>query len=220
MSVATAKAIRYSHTVGMQIQQGRGFHNPMDLAIGKDGRWYVINRSNAMWAPNSLRIGMCTVDEEFLGDFGYFSTQLASTYFSKYEYSSFGNEPVDGVGLQNGQTNLAPPLPQWKHNFRAAWVLGNHNAAIAAKFLDSVKFDAAAAPGAAIPDRISSYTTYDARYGYTFDSLSFGRLDFGIGVVNLTNAMPDRLPVVGGLETRLGDPFGRQYYAELNFSFE
>ena len=72
MSVAAASPFRYSHTVGMQIQQGRGFHNPMDLAIGKDGVWYVINRSNAMWAPNSLRIGMCTVDEEFLGDFGYF----------------------------------------------------------------------------------------------------------------------------------------------------
>ena len=28
----------------------------MDMAIGKGGIWYVINRSNAMWAPNSLRI--------------------------------------------------------------------------------------------------------------------------------------------------------------------
>jgi hypothetical protein len=58
------------------------------------------------------------------------------------------------------------------------------------------------------------------RYGYTLDQFSFGKLDFGIGSSNVTNAKPDRLPVVGGLETRLGDPFGRQYYAEVNFSFE
>ena len=203
------------------------FASGMSPAITRAGlvdginRLASVERMSENLSSNEVDVFDAKVKYSFdLGDFGYFSTQLASTYFSKYEYSSFGNEPVDGVGLQNGQTNLAPPLPQWKHNFRAAWVLGNHNAAIAAKFLDSVKFDAAAAPGAAIPDRISSYTTYDARYGYTFDSLSFGRLDFGIGVVNLTNAMPDRLPVVGGLETRLGDPFGRQYYAELNFSFE
>jgi iron complex outermembrane recepter protein len=127
---------------------------------------------------------------------------------------------VDAVGLQNGQTNLAPPLPQWKHNFRAAWVLGAHNAAIAAKYLDGVKFDASVSPGAVPPDRISSYTTFDVRYGYSLENLSFGKLDFGIGPSNVTNARPDRLPVVGGLETRLGDPFGRQYYAEVNFSFE
>ena len=72
--VAGTSAFRYSHTVGLMIQQGRGFHNPMDLAIGKNGVWYVVNRSNAMWAQNSLRIGMCTVDEEFLGEFGTFGT--------------------------------------------------------------------------------------------------------------------------------------------------
>jgi outer membrane receptor protein involved in Fe transport len=155
-----------------------------------------------------------------VGDFGYFSTQLSSSYFSKYEYAGFDKVAVDAVGLQNGQTNLAPPLPQWKHNFRTAWVLGAHNAAIAAKYLDGVKFDASVAPGAIPPDRISSYTTFDVRYGYSLEGLSFGKLDFGIGSSNVTNAKPDRLPVVGGLETRLGDPFGRQYYAEVNFSFE
>jgi tripartite motif-containing protein 71 len=74
MSVSAASPFRYSHTIGLMIQQGRGFHNPMDLAIGKDDVWYVVSRSNAMWAPNSLRVGMCTVDEEYLGEFGSFGT--------------------------------------------------------------------------------------------------------------------------------------------------
>jgi outer membrane receptor protein involved in Fe transport len=156
-----------------------------------------------------------------VGDFGYFSTQLSSTYYSKYEYTGFDKKTADAVGLQNGQTNLAPPLPQWKHNFRTAWTLGNHNAAMAAKYSDGVKFDNAVTPGVTPPDRISSYTTFDVRYGYTFDDVfSIGKLDVAIGSSNVTDAKPDRLPIIGGLETRLGDPFGRQYYAELNFSFE
>ena len=155
-----------------------------------------------------------------VGDFGYFSTQLSSTFYSKYEYTDFRGTTVDAVGLQNGQTNLAPPLPQWKHNFRAAWVLGNHNAAMAAKYSDGVKFDNAVSQGATAPDRISSYATFDVRYGYTFDNLFGNKVDLAIGSSNVTNAKPDRLPIIGGLETRLGDPFGRQYYAEMNISFE
>jgi outer membrane receptor protein involved in Fe transport len=180
-----------------------------------------VQRMSENLSSNEVDVVDAKVKYSFdLGDFGYFSTQLTGTYFSKYEYTGFDGETVDGVGLQNAQTNLAPPLPQWKGNFRAAWVLGNHNAAIAAKYVDGVKFDSSVPAGTIPPDRISSWTTFDVRYGYTFDNLSFGKLDFGIGSNNVTNAMPDRLPVVGGLETRLGDPFGRQYYAEVNFSFE
>lgn len=180
-----------------------------------------VERMSENLSSNELDVFDAKVKYSFdLGNFGYFSTQLMSTYYAKYEYTGFNKVTVDGVGLQNGNTNLAPPLPQWKHNLRAAWVLGNHNAAIAAKFIDGVKFDGPVATGATPPDRISSYTTFDVRYGYTVDSLPIGKLDFGIGSSNVTNAKPDRLPVVGGLETRLGDPFGRQYYAEVVFSFE
>jgi len=181
----------------------------------------AVERMSENLSSNEVDVFDAKVKYSFdLADFGYFSTQLSSTYYSKYEYTGFDKVTVDAVGLQNGQTNLAPPLPQWKHNLRAAWALGNHNAAIAAKYQDGVKFDASVATGAIAPDRISSYTTFDVRYGYKLEDLSFGDLEFGIGSSNVTNAKPDRLPVVGGLETRLGDPFGRQYYAEVNFSFE
>jgi outer membrane receptor protein involved in Fe transport len=192
--------------------------NPLDGGIAS---LKSVERTSENLSSNEVDVFDAKVKYSFdLGNIGYFSTQLSSTYYSKYEYTGFNGVSVDAVGLQNGQTNLAPPIPQWKHNFRAAWVLGNHNAAIAAKYTDGVKFDASVSPGAIPPDRISSWTTFDVRYGYTFDNLSFGKLDFGIGSSNVTNAMPDRLPVVGGLETRLGDPFGRQYYAEVNFSFD
>ena len=44
---------------------GRGFGHPVDLAVGKGGRIYVLNR-HALLA----RVGICTLDEEYLGEFG------------------------------------------------------------------------------------------------------------------------------------------------------
>jgi hypothetical protein len=180
-----------------------------------------VTRTYENLSSNELDVFDAKVKYSFdVGDFGYFSTQLSSTYYAKYEYTGFDKKTVDAVGLQNGQTNLAPPLPAWKHNLRAAWTLGGHNAAIAAKYSDGVKFDNAISPGAVAPSRISSYATFDVRYGYTFDQLFGSKVDLALGSSNVTNAKPDRLPIIGGLETRLGDPFGRQYYLEANVSFE
>jgi DNA-binding beta-propeller fold protein YncE len=63
---------RYSHTIGFYAQVGRGFNNPVDVAVGHDGMLYVLNRAGAdieLRMPYK-RVTMCTVDEEYLGDFG------------------------------------------------------------------------------------------------------------------------------------------------------
>ena len=76
--------------------------------------------------------------------------------------------------MQNGNTNLAPPLPQWKHQLRTAWQLGGHSAAVTAKHQDGVRFDTASigGPWANVrPTFISSYTTFDVRYGYDFENM-------------------------------------------------
>lgn len=65
-------AIRYSHTVGSLSNQGRGFQNPVDVALDSQGVMYVLNRAGPE-LPIRLpykRVSMCTVDEEFLGEFG------------------------------------------------------------------------------------------------------------------------------------------------------
>lgn len=65
-------AIRYSHTVGSLSNQGRGFQNPVDVALDSRGVMYVLNRAGPE-LPIRLpykRISMCMVDEEFLGEFG------------------------------------------------------------------------------------------------------------------------------------------------------
>ena len=62
---------KYSHSMGIYSLQGRGFNNPVDLAVGGNGVIYVVNRAGpevAVRIPYK-RISMCTVDEDYLGDF-------------------------------------------------------------------------------------------------------------------------------------------------------
>ena len=70
--MTTMAAIRYSHTVGSLSNQGRGFQNPVDVALDSQRVLYVLNRAGPE-IPLRLpykRVSMCTVDEEYLGEFG------------------------------------------------------------------------------------------------------------------------------------------------------
>jgi DNA-binding beta-propeller fold protein YncE len=62
---------RYSHSIGFYAQNGRGFNNPVDVAQGRDGVLYVLNRAGSEVEVRMpyKRVTMCTVDEEYLGEF-------------------------------------------------------------------------------------------------------------------------------------------------------
>lgn len=64
---------RYSHTIGFLSVSGRGFNNPVDLAIGEGGVLYVLNRAGSDVAERmvSKRITICTVSEDYFGEFGF-----------------------------------------------------------------------------------------------------------------------------------------------------
>jgi DNA-binding beta-propeller fold protein YncE len=73
MSVAVTSQIRYSHTIGRLVQSGPGFNSPVDVAAAPGGRLYTVNRSNLGQAPrNYLRVNICTVGEEYIGQFTEF----------------------------------------------------------------------------------------------------------------------------------------------------
>ena len=81
--MTTTAAIRYSHTVGSLSNQGRGFQNPVDVALDSQGVMYVLNRAGPE-LPIRLpykRISMCTVDEEFLGEFGTGGTAIGEFWW-------------------------------------------------------------------------------------------------------------------------------------------
>jgi DNA-binding beta-propeller fold protein YncE len=71
MAILAQELYRYSHTVGFYAQNGRGFNNPVDVALGRDGMLYVLNRAGSdieLRMPYK-RVTMCTVDEDYLGEF-------------------------------------------------------------------------------------------------------------------------------------------------------
>ena len=70
--MSAEELFRYSHTIGFYvIDGGKGFTNPVDLAVSPDGVLYVLNRGGPDYEGKmSQRVTMCTVSEEYLGDFG------------------------------------------------------------------------------------------------------------------------------------------------------
>ena len=70
--MTTTKTFTYSHTIGFLTAVGRGFTNPVDLAFNSQGVIYVLNRAGPETTVRlpSKRVSMCTIDEEFLGEWG------------------------------------------------------------------------------------------------------------------------------------------------------
>jgi DNA-binding beta-propeller fold protein YncE len=70
MATLTQDLYRYSQTLGFYAQMGRGFNNPVDVALGRDGVLYVLNRAGSdieLRMPYK-RVTRCTLAEDYLGD--------------------------------------------------------------------------------------------------------------------------------------------------------
>jgi len=61
--------LQYSHTIGRAEFSGPGFRAPVGIARGADNRLYVLSRSYEA-RPDGKRVTICTVDEEYIGEFG------------------------------------------------------------------------------------------------------------------------------------------------------
>lgn len=164
-------------------------------------------------------------------DFGYFVTSMRASAFHRYAFQGVaGGSFEDGVGDQNADSALAPPIPRWKGNLRLTWLNNGHSASIGVKYLAHVDFDDPAVDDSVlknrigdpverelVPKTISSHTTIDVRYSYLFENLIGGDIQLSLGSNNVTDSNPDPLPIAGGLETRLHDPFGRTVYMDITY---
>ncbi|MGQ9425827.1 TonB-dependent receptor plug domain-containing protein [Gilvimarinus sp. F26214L] len=161
-----------------------------------------------------------------MGRWGYLSTNWSTTAYAKYEYQDAWGARADAAGKQNGDSDIAPPLPEMKHQLRFGWLLDRHHVGLTFNYQDEVEFDSSVGPaygpglGASVPETINAQTIVDLRYAVNFDQLAGGRVEFALGANNLLDERPQRLPILGGLETRLQDPTGRMLYIEGTYSFE
>ena len=68
----TTRTYHYDRTLGRIEMIGTGFRASMDLALGNEGRIYVLNRGWGELQPASVRVTMLTIDEDYLGQFSQF----------------------------------------------------------------------------------------------------------------------------------------------------
>ena len=62
-------SFQYSHTIGRAEYAGKAFRTPVAIALGRQDRIYVLNRSYE-YRSDGKRITICTLDEEFISEFG------------------------------------------------------------------------------------------------------------------------------------------------------
>ncbi|MCB1650153.1 MAG: TonB-dependent receptor, partial [Pseudomonadales bacterium] len=154
------------------------------------------------------------------GDWGDFVFTLDSTYYTEYLLTEFDGTTREMAGYNNGDTGKAPPLPKLKANLAVSWMRGQHSARLVTKYTDDVLFgnlapvtlsNPPATTGGLRRPVVRGGYRVDVNYGYTMDSLfGFGQsANLSLAVRNAFDWMPTRLPIQGGLETRLYDPYGR-----------
>lgn len=153
---------------------------------------------------------------------GSFTTTLSATLNTNYEYSD-GTVVVDALGKQNAQTGIVAPVPELKSQLRVAWTKDRHNASITYNYQDAVEFDDQvnnALTGVQPPadGEIEAWDVVNGQYTYLFDQYFDSQISLSLGVNNLFDKQPQLLPVLGGFESRLHAPWGRQIWMSLDWT--
>lgn len=153
--------------------------------------------------------------------FGRFDSTLGATYYTKYEYNSFDGERIDALGRQNARTGIVPPLPELKMQFRLNWSLNRHGVSALVNWQDSVTFDdrvnnVLTGTPAPADGTIDSMAYVNLNYQYRFRSFFDSEVAIRAGVNNLFDELPQLLPVLGGFESRLHTPWGRQFFVSAD----
>lgn len=152
---------------------------------------------------------------------GSFDAMLGATYYTKFEYQSFDGGLLDAAGNQNARTGIVPPLPEMKAQARLNWIRDKHSASALVNWQKEVWFD----------DRVNNVLTgiqrpangkikglayVNVNYQYLFEDLLGSDVTFRVGINNLFDELPQLLPILGGFESRLQTPMGRQYFVSVD----
>ena len=157
---------------------------------------------------------------ETLGNFRFI---LNSSYYLTYDYADLNDQVVQALGNQNAPTGVVAPVPKLKASMRMNWFRENHSAGISANYRHHVLFDDYIIDRygdgweGTVGTHIDRETIVNAQYAYDFDRLFDSVFTLSVGVNNLFDRRPQRLPIQGGFETRLSTPWGRQFWMSLDW---
>lgn len=159
-----------------------------------------------------------------MSDIGMINLAVDATYVDTYSYQLRADRPiVEAAGLQNDLTGAVPPIPRWKANASIGWSRDNHSANITGRYIHDMVFDANKfAYQANLPfsnyrnvSELKASTIFDASYNYRGVEALGGELSFTVGARNLFDRMPQKVPMLGGMESILYDPTGRMLYGRI-----
>ncbi len=162
------------------------------------------------------------VDYRFATDsWGTFTSSLNVSYYSTYEYEDLFGGIKDALGYQNANSGVVPPLPTFKTTVRTGWFMGNHSASLTGSYMHDVIFDDAVNnlfskfPASR---KIEGQWIVNGQYAYIFDDFFGSEVTMSGGIRNLFNQQPQRLPILGGFESRLQQPWGRQFWLSIDWA--
>jgi len=133
---------------------------------------------------------------------------------------------TEALGKQNGRTGIVPPLPEVKANLRMNWFRDNQSASISANYWSSIEFDDQVVDfypedgdnTLNPPSTIRGEYIVDVRYAHIVSQFFDSEITLSAGVSNVFDKSPQRLAMIGGAETRLSVPWGRQYWVSLDWT--
>lgn len=155
-----------------------------------------------------IRYGMDT----FLGQLEFGSEW---TYVSGFEIQESASSAIIEAAGSRNSSNFARPVPELRGNISVGWQNEKQSAYLVARYIDSYKDDASANA------KISSHTTVDLSYSYSFGNVLGGSAETKVtlGAINLFDRDPPAVSTFIGFDVQTHDPRGRLLYAKLSHSF-
>jgi len=197
---------------------------------------YVILQVNGLIPSNAQSVEVTAYDLQAtysysLNNLGDLRAGLQATYIDEFLYQANANSAVvDGAGLYNDRTGLAPNLPTLKANLQLGWTRGNHAVQTFTRFIDGMNYDGPAfgildavggfyRPGNIFETGVKTWWQLDANYTYRGMEFWDGELSFSVGGRNLTDREAQRSPEFAGVIGQLQDPLNRVFYARVVYDF-
>jgi iron complex outermembrane receptor protein len=157
------------------------------------------------------------------GDIGRFTLTSVGTYLRKYVFQALPSQaPIeyqDAHSVRGGGAGREGVFPRYRINNRLDWSFKGFSASFAHTYIPSL--DDRTNP---TPFRVANYNTFDVQVGTTLSQLGIRYLkglQVTLGVNNLTNKFPPRIPSEGNQSADINtyDPLGRVMYVQAKYKF-